>query len=150
MNTALNNSCCRLTWPHSPLNFHATFTSTEPIYIITSKQWGFLGLFFIWLLFTFFIMHFWQSQKLFKSKSGCHWQNRDEESDRSDDTCNTIHWEHRTMWMIPYGRACHRCVKVKDRVELYRYSSSVLSWHVIRWTVTEGAHKTHRTHTKPK
>jgi hypothetical protein len=43
-----------LTRSHGPLNIHATFTSTEPIYIFTSQQWDFLGLFFIWALFTFF------------------------------------------------------------------------------------------------
>lgn len=31
--------------------------------------------------------------------------------------------------MTPNGRACHRCVKVKERVQLYHYST-VLSWHV--------------------
>jgi len=29
-------------------------------------------------------MHFWQFQKLLTSKNGCHWQNRDKESDRRD------------------------------------------------------------------
>jgi hypothetical protein len=38
MNTDLIGSRCRVTQPHSPLNIHATFTSTEPIYIVTSKQ----------------------------------------------------------------------------------------------------------------
>jgi hypothetical protein len=70
---------------HDNLNTHATFTSTEPIYIFTSKQWNCLGLFFIWSLYTFFPGAFLMIAKVITYKGVCHWQHRDKEGDRSDE-----------------------------------------------------------------